>query len=171
MESRDDVSVEGSLEVRCGDIFARDERVRSSYVGNQDVDLADFLEDGRDAVEVGDGSGVRRNFGALVSTFQSLLRFVKDFLASLDENEMLHAGFGEGLGDGETDATCLEEKVSRCPVGIKGELRTAASDQDRLSISIKSGRRLDAIISCSVIGLDLCGPKESHGRKVKSWRS
>jgi hypothetical protein len=66
VERRDDVGVEGGFELCCGDVFARDERVGSRYVRDQDVDFADFLKDGGDAVEVGDGSGVCGDFGAWV---------------------------------------------------------------------------------------------------------
>jgi hypothetical protein len=55
--------------------------------------------------------------------------------------------------------------------GIEGELRTTAGDQNRLVLSVESGSRLDAIVRCSVIGLDLGRPEESHGREIKSWRS
>lgn len=112
VESTDDVGVKGELVVCCRDLSARDERMGCRDVRYQDVNFANFLDDGRDAIIVGDGRGVRGDSGLGILGFEFLLRFAEDLLSSLNEDEMLDAGFGEGLRDGEADAACLEESVA-----------------------------------------------------------
>ena len=112
VESADDIGLEGELVVCCGDFSARNKRMTCCDVGDQDVNFANFLDDGRDAIIVGDGRGVRGDSGLGILGFEFLLRFAEDLLSSLNEDEMLDAGFGEGLRDGEADAACLEESVA-----------------------------------------------------------
>lgn len=112
MKSPDDVGVKSELVVYCGDLSARDEGVGCRDIRNQDVNSANLLENGRDAVKVGDGCGVRGDPGVGILGFEFLLRFAENLLTSLDEDEMMDAGFGERLCDGEADATCLEELVA-----------------------------------------------------------
>jgi hypothetical protein len=89
-------------------------------VRDQDVNLADFLEDGRDAVIVGDGSGIRSDFGVGVVGLEGLLRFAEYLLSSLNQDEMFDAGFGEGLRDGKANTACLNGSV----VGSIGRRRS-----------------------------------------------
>lgn len=99
MEGSYDIGVEGELVVCGGDLLAWNEGVRRSDVRNQDVDLANLLENGRDAVKVGDGSAVSSDFGVRILGLEGLFRFAENLLSSLDQNEMLDAGFGEGFRD------------------------------------------------------------------------
>lgn len=111
VEDRGDVSIEGSLEVCSGDIFAWRERMARCYIGDQNFNLANLPENGRDAFKVGDRGGVRGDFGLWILGFELRLRFAKHFLASLDQNQMFDASFGERLGDGEANAGCLSKSV------------------------------------------------------------
>ena len=115
VESADDIGLEGELVVCCGDFSARNKRMTCCDVGDQDVNFANFLEDGGDAVVVCDGSSVRGDFSVRILGFEGLLGFAKDLLSSLDKDEMLNTGFGEGLRDGEADAACLEGSVVEQP--------------------------------------------------------
>ena len=108
VEGTDDVGVESELVVCCGDLSARNERMGCRDIRNQDVNFSNFLENGRDAVEIGDRRDVRGDFGAGILGFDFLFRFAEDLRSSLDEDETLDTGFGEGLRDGEADAACLE---------------------------------------------------------------
>jgi hypothetical protein len=108
IESRGDIDIEGCLEFCVGDVFTRSEVVRESDVRNQDVDLANLLQDGRDALEISDRSSIDRDLGLGVLGFQFLLSFIKHFLSSLDKNQMFNAGFGERLGDSKANLSCLE---------------------------------------------------------------
>lgn len=112
VEGSDDVGIKSELVVCCGDLSARNEGMRCRDVRDQDVNFADFLYDGRNAVEIGDGRGVCGDFGVWILDFEFLLRFAENLLSSLDEDEMLNVGFGEGLRDGEADAACLQESVA-----------------------------------------------------------
>ena len=69
VESTNYIGVEIELVVCCGDLSARNERVGCCDVENQDVDFANLFENGRDAVEVDDGRGVRGNFGVGIFSF------------------------------------------------------------------------------------------------------
>ena len=111
VESADDIGLEGELVVCCGDFSARNKRMTCCDVGDQDVNFANFLEDGGDAVVVCDGSSVRGDFSVRILGFEGLLGFAKDLLSSLDKDEMLNTGFGEGLRDGEANTACLKELV------------------------------------------------------------
>ena len=89
--------------------------MRRRDVRDQDVNFANFLKDGRDMVEVGDGRNVRGDLCVGIFGFEFLLRLAENLLSSLNEDEMLDAGFGEGLRDGEANAACLNELVDGLP--------------------------------------------------------
>ena len=66
-------------------------------------------------VEVGDGRNVRGDLCVGIFGFEFLLRLAENLLSSLNEDEMLDTGFGEGLRDGEANAACLTELVDGWP--------------------------------------------------------
>lgn len=111
VEGTNHIGVESELVVGSRDLFAWNEGVGCSDVRYQDVDLANLLENGRDAVEVGDRRGVRGDFGVGILGLKDLLCFAENFGSSLHKNEMLDVGFGEGFRDREADAACLEDLV------------------------------------------------------------
>lgn len=113
VEGTDDVGVESELVICCGDLSARNERMGCRDIRNQDVDFANLLKNGRDAVKVGDRRDVRGDFGVGILGFDFLFRFAENILSSLDEDETLDTGFGEGFCDGKANAACLEESVAR----------------------------------------------------------
>lgn len=113
MEGTDDVGVESELVVRCGDLSARNEGMGCRDIRDQDVNFANLLENSRDVIKVGDRSDVRSDFGVGILGFDFFFRFAENLLSSLDEDETLDIGFGEGLRDREADAACLEESVAR----------------------------------------------------------
>jgi hypothetical protein len=106
MEGPDDISVEGGFEIYGGDFFAWNKWVRSSDVRNEDVDLANLLENRGNAFRISDRSGVRGDTSARVFGFEGLLCLAEYLLTSLNKDKTFNASFGEGIGDGEPDATC-----------------------------------------------------------------
>lgn len=115
MEGTDHIGIERELVICCGDFSAGNEGVGRSDVRNQDVDLADLLENGRDAVKVCDGRSVRGDFGVWIFGLKRRFRFAENLLSSLYKDEMLNAGFGEGFRNGEADTACLKESVVEQP--------------------------------------------------------
>lgn len=111
VEGADDIGLEGELVVCCGHFSARNKWMACCDVGDQDVNFANFLEDGRDAVIVCDRGGVRGDFGVRILGLKGLLRFAEYLLSSLNQDEMSDAGFGEGLRDGKANTACLNGSV------------------------------------------------------------
>ena len=60
------------------------------------------------------------DFGVGILGFEGLFGLIQCMLAALDEYEVLHAGFGEGGGDGEADTHGCE--VSVCLGGRWAEI-------------------------------------------------
>lgn len=81
-----DIGVESELVVGRGDLSAWNERMRRRDIRNQDVNFANLLDDGRDAVIIGDGRGVRCDAGVWKFGFKFLPRFAENLLSSLDED-------------------------------------------------------------------------------------
>lgn len=80
--------------------------------GDEDVDLADGLDDLGHAWEVGLRSGVGLDFGVWVCFLEGRFRFGEDGFAALDDDYACDASFGEGLGDGVTDTGSLLMSVA-----------------------------------------------------------
>jgi hypothetical protein len=111
VEGANHVGFESDLVVCCRDFSTWNKRMACCDVRDQDVNFADFLEDGRDSVIVGDGSGVRSDLCVGILGLEDFFRFAENLLSSLDKDEMLDASFGKGFRDGEADTTCLEQLV------------------------------------------------------------
>jgi hypothetical protein len=72
--------------------------------GDEDVDLADGLQDLGDAREVGLRGDVGLDSGVGVCFLEACFRGGEDAFAALEDDDAGDAGFGEGLADGVADA-------------------------------------------------------------------
>ena len=86
MKSGDDVRLEGAEDFAGRDVLCRGQDVTRGGIGDEDVDLTDFFDDGGNAVVVRDRGGVGGDFGVRVLGVDVLLCFVEDFLATLDDD-------------------------------------------------------------------------------------
>lgn len=139
----------------CGSAFEAG-RVGSAW--NEDVNLADRLDDLGHAWEVGLGGGICLDFGVWVCFLKRRFRFSEDRFTALNDDDACDAGFGEGLGDRVAYASGCMVSVAKGSLHDKGE-HTASSDEKSLALCIERafGRR-DTIIGHAVVGFDLGGP-------------
>lgn len=136
MPATDDVEIESVAKDVGGHVFCRHFPRANASIRDQDVDLANLLEDGGDALKVRDRSGMSGDFQAWKVGRKGFPHFVQDFLSALDDDDMLDAGFGERLSDAEANASGWGWLVL-AKRSFSVSLPTSGCDQDCLSCSIE----------------------------------
>ena len=107
MEEAEDIDCVHLLHGRGRDVFGGLVTVVADVArgaGDEDVDLADGLQDFGDAREVGLRGDVGLDSGVGVCFLEACFCGGEDTFAALEDDDAGDAGFGEGLADGVADA-------------------------------------------------------------------